>query len=140
MPGKGPPAPAALVHAAVHPAITGCVGAFFFGGTMAVGSAGSYRQVVIQGLAMGILSYFTAIIERTSMEHYRFQPRATLRPTPTREYREDVPGLLRRTVRSLGQQTAEKHRNRSDYRQTSSHGYSPEGVRERLRGTPWRTP
>ena len=117
----------------MHPVITGCVGALFFGGTMAVGSAGSHRPV-------DILSYVTAIIERKSMEHYRFQPRATLRPTSTPEYREDVPGLLRRSVRALGQQTAEKHRNRSDYRQTSSHGYSPEGGRERLRGTPWRTP
>ncbi|MGY4906894.1 hypothetical protein [Streptomyces sp. 900116325] len=96
--------------------------------------------MVIWGLAMGVLSYFTAIIERKSMEHYRFQPRATLRPTSTPEYREDVPGLLRRSVRSLGQQTAEKHRNHIDYRQTSLHGYSPEGGHERLRGTPWRTP
>ncbi|MER5687905.1 hypothetical protein [Streptomyces sp. NPDC002205] len=88
---KGTPRrpPRLLVRAAVHPVITGCVGALFFGGTMAVGIGRIYQPVVIWGLAMGVVIYLTAIIERKGMEHYGFLPRATPRPAPAPEHRED---------------------------------------------------
>ncbi|MET7495163.1 hypothetical protein [Streptomyces sp900116325] len=86
---KGRPALAATARPRrVHPVITCCVGALFFGGTMAVGIGRIYRPVRIWGLAMGVLSYLTAIVERKSMEHYGFLPRATPHPATAPEYRE----------------------------------------------------
>lgn len=86
---KGTPRrpPRLLVRAAVHPVITGFAGALFFGGTMAVGIGRIYLPVVIWGLAMGVVIFLVAIIERKSMERYGFLPRTTPRSTTTPEHR-----------------------------------------------------
>lgn len=84
--------PRLLVRAAVHPVITGFGGVLFFGGTMAVGIGRIYPPVVIWGLAMGVVSYLTAVIERKSMEHYGFLSRPTPHAAPAPENRWDRPG------------------------------------------------
>ncbi|WP_328919671.1 hypothetical protein OG911_02585 [Streptomyces sp. NBC_00208] len=72
--------------------ITGFGGVLFFGGTMAVGIGRIYPPVVIWGLAMGVVSYLTAVIERKSMEHYGFLSRPTPHAAPAPENRWDRPG------------------------------------------------
>ncbi|MFC9495017.1 hypothetical protein [Streptomyces sp. NPDC056982] len=71
--------PRLLVHIAVHPVITGFAGVLFFGGTASVGIGRIYPAVVIWGLAWGVVSYLTAIIQRQIMKHYGFLPRPTPR-------------------------------------------------------------